>query len=170
MSVQEIVLYLLVGFSSASVVVILVNRNVFYSALALLSCLISLAGIYGLLSAEFLAITQLLIYAGGVLVLMIFGIMLTNKISGKVLESKSHNWVSGILLTGSFFAVLITTFKNSIIPLQPRDLNTVNPVKQIGIELMSTYAAPFEVSGILLLVCLIGAAITASSFKKNANG
>jgi NADH-quinone oxidoreductase subunit J len=167
---QEIVLYLLVGFSVASVLVILFNRNVFYSALALLGCLISLAGIYGLLSAEFLAITQLLIYAGGVLILMIFGIMLTNRISGKALESKSHNWMPGILLTGSLLVVLVAAFKNSIIPSQTSDLNTVNPISQVGVELMSTYAAPFEVSGILLLVCLIGAAITASSFKKNANG
>jgi len=167
---QEIVLYLLVGFSVASVLVILFNRNVFYSALALLGCLISLAGIYGLLSAEFLAITQLLIYAGGVLILMIFGIMLTNRISGKALESKSHNWMAGILLTGSLLVVLVAAFKNSIIPSQTSDLNTVNPISQVGVELMSTYAAPFEVSGILLLVCLIGAAITASSFKKNANG
>jgi len=167
---QEIVLYLLVGFSVASVLVILFNRNVFYSALALLGCLISLAGIYGLLSAEFLAITQLLIYAGGVLILMIFGIMLTNRISGKALESKSHNWMPGILLTGSLLVVLVAAFKNSIIPSQTSNLNTVNPISQVGVELMSTYAAPFEVSGILLLVCLIGAAITASSFKKNANG
>ncbi len=170
MSMQEIVLYLLVGFSIASVLVILFNRNVFYAALALLSCLISLAGIYGLLSAEFLAITQLLIYAGGVLVLMIFGIMLTNRISGKALESKSHNWMPGILLTGSLLIFLIVAFQNSIIPAQTSDLKTINPIRQVGIELMSTYVAPFEVSGILLLVCLIGAAITASSFKKNANG
>lgn len=167
---QEIVLYLLIGFSVASVLVILFNRNVFYSALALLGCLISLAGIYGLLSAEFVAITQLLIYAGGVLVLMIFGIMLTNRISGRALESDSHNWIPGILLTGSLLTILVVTFNNSTILVQSNDFSGGSTIGAVGIELMSTYAAPFELSGILLLVCLIGAAITASSFKKNVNG
>ncbi len=166
---QEIILYLFIGFSIVSVLVMLLNRNVFYSALALLTCLISLSGIYGLLQAEFLAVTQLLIYAGGVLVLMIFGIMLTNRISGKSFESKSHNWIPGILLTASLLAVLVITFQDSPIIATQNDLNTGNHTSKIGIQLMSTYAAPFEVSGVLLLVSLIGAALTASSFKKSSH-
>jgi NADH-quinone oxidoreductase subunit J len=166
---SEIVLYLFVGFSIASVFVILFHRNVFYSALALLACLISLSGIYGLLNAEFLAVTQLLIYAGGVLVLMIFGIMLTNRISGKSFESKSHNWLPGILLTASLLVVLITAFQNSPMPATPNKESSENHIRQVGVELMSTYAAPFEISGVLLLVCLIGAALTASSYKKNTH-
>ncbi|MBL7870776.1 MAG: NADH-quinone oxidoreductase subunit J [Cyclobacteriaceae bacterium] len=166
---QEVILYLFIGFSIMSVLVILLNRNVFYSALALLTCLISLSGIYGLLQAEFLAVTQLLIYAGGVLVLMIFGIMLTNRIAGKSFESKSHNWIPGILVTTSLLVVLVITFQNSSIKATQNELNTGNHIRNVGIELMSTYAAPFEVSGVLLLVCLIGAALTASSFKKSSH-
>lgn len=163
---REVILYLFIAFSIVSVLVILLNRNVFYSALALLTCLISLSGIFGLLHAEFLAVTQLLIYAGGVLVLMIFGIMLTNRIAGKSFESKSHNWTPGILLTGSLLTVFVIAFQNSTIPAVQNDLSTENHTSKIGIELMSAYAAPFEISGVLLLVCLIGAALTASSFKK----
>lgn len=163
---QEVILYLFIGFSIVSVLVILLNRNVFYSSLALLTCLISVSGIFGLLQAEFLAVTQLLIYAGGVLILMIFGIMLTNRIAGKSFESKSDNWIPGILVTGSLLTVLVIAFQNSTIPAVQNDLSTGNHTSKIGIELMSAYAAPFEISGVLLLVCLIGAALTASSFKK----
>jgi len=158
------------GTSIAAVLVMILNRNIFYGALALLICLISLAGIYALLQAEFLAITQLLIYAGGVLVLLIFGIMLTNKISGKPVLTDSHNWFSGIIISTSLLGVLLFSFQQNEIMSAQSNLNTTRHINNIGIELMSTYAAPFELSGVLLLVCLIGAALTASSFKKKTNG
>jgi len=158
------------GASIAAVLVMILNRNIFYGALALLICLISLAGIYALLQAEFLAITQLLIYAGGVLVLLIFGIMLTNKISGKPVLTDSHNWFSGIIISTSLLGVLLFSFQQTEIMIAQSNLNTTRNINNIGIELMSTYAAPFELSGVLLLVCLIGAALTASSFKKKTNG
>jgi len=167
---QEIVLYIFMGASIAAVLVMILNRNIFYGALALLICLISLAGIYALLQAEFLAITQLLIYAGGVLVLLIFGIMLTNKISGKPVLTDSHNWFSGIIISTSLLGVLLFSFQQTEIMIAQSNLNTTRHINNIGIELMSTYAAPFELSGVLLLVCLIGAALTASSFKKKTNG
>jgi len=158
------------GTSIAAVLVMILNRNIFYGALALLICLISLAGIYALLQAEFLAITQLLIYAGGVLVLLIFGIMLTNKISGKPVLTDSHNWFSGIIISTSLLGVLLFSFQQNEIMSAQSNLNATRHINNIGIELMSTYAAPFELSGVLLLVCLIGAALTASSFKKKTNG
>ncbi len=169
MTIEDIILYVFIGSSVASVLVMILNRNIFYAALSLLVCLISLAGIYALLQAEFLAIAQLLIYAGGVLVLLIFGIMLTNRISGKPLHTDSHNWFIGILLSVSFFALILFSFHGTkLTDVEP--LPATNHLGNVGAELMSTYAAPFEVSGLLLLVCLIGAALTASSFKKNVNG
>lgn len=169
MTMQEIILYLFIVTTVASVLVMILHRNIFYGALALLGCLVSLSGIYALLQAEFLAITQLLIYAGGVVVLLIFGIMLTHKISGKPLHSDSHNWFSGITISLALFGVLTFSFQQVSIPFQ-NDLQTGNHMNKVGIALMSTYVAPFEVSGILLLVCLIGAALTASSFKNKTNG
>ncbi|MBK8291217.1 MAG: NADH-quinone oxidoreductase subunit J [Flammeovirgaceae bacterium] len=166
---QEFVLYLFIVASVVSILIIILNRNVFYAALALLVCLISLAGIYALLNAEFLAITQLLIYVGGVMVLIIFGIMLTNRISGKPLYVKSQNWIAGISISVGLCAMIVYAY--TPMTLQTSSANTAeNHIQQIGKELMSTYAAPFELSGILLLVCLVGAALTASSFKKNTHG
>lgn len=166
---QEILLYVFICASFGSVSIIILNRNVFYAALALLVCLLSLAGIYALLSAEFLAVTQLLIYAGGVMVLIIFGIMLTNRISGKPLYVTSQNWIPGILISLSLCATIIYSYTpggtESVLSGAKETL-----LQQIGKELMSTYVAPFELGGILLLVCLVGAALTASSFKKNTHG
>ncbi len=75
----SIILYSLMATAAMGVLIILFNKNLLYCALGLLLCLVSLAGIFGLLNAEFLAATQLMIYAGGVLVLILFGIMLTNR-------------------------------------------------------------------------------------------
>ncbi len=169
MNPGQITLYIFAFASIVSVIVMIFTRTVFYAALALIVCLISIAGIYALLYAEFLAITQLVIYAGGVLVLILFGIMLTNRISGKPLITESHHVIkSAIISVGMFLTLIVAYQKTSFnqVETSPAQSNHIN---RIGIELMSTYVAPFEVGGILLLVCLIGTALMASSFKKNGN-
>jgi NADH:ubiquinone oxidoreductase subunit 6 (subunit J) len=166
MILQEIILYVLVGTCVGSVLLMIVHKNLMYAALGLMGCLISLAGIFALLHAEFLAATQLLIYAGGVLVLIIFGIMLTNRIAGKPLLTATTHWFFGIALSAGVASVLIIFFHQT--QFEHRIASQVSMNSQaLGIELMSSYVAPFEVSGVLLLVCLVGAAFTASWFKKH---
>ena len=160
-------LFLFVVAASISVLAMLFTRTIFYAALLLIVSLISIAGIYALLYAEFLAITQLVIYAGGVLVLILFGIMVTNRISGKPLRMESHHVVKSAIISISMFITIVLAY-------QKTDFNEMNSMpaqgnhmNQIGTELMSNYVAPFEIAGVLLLVCLVGAALMASSFKKN---
>jgi NADH:ubiquinone oxidoreductase subunit 6 (subunit J) len=169
MSPGEITLSIFVLAAFASVMVMLFTRTVFYAALALIVCLISIAGIYALLYAEFLAITQLVIYAGGVLVLILFGIMLTNRIAGKPLITESNHTVAGVIISFGMFLTLIVAYQQTSFNTAESPPVQGNHINQIGIELMSTYVAPFEIGGLLLLVCLIGAALMASSFKKNDN-
>jgi NADH:ubiquinone oxidoreductase subunit 6 (subunit J) len=169
MNIGNITLYIFAFAAFVSVIMILFTRTVFYAALALIVCLISLAGIYALLYAEFLAITQLVIYAGGVLVLILFGIMLTNRIAGKPLLTESHHAVPGVIISFGMFLTLILTYQQtSFNPTEPSPTQG-HHINQMGIELMSTYVAPFEIGGVLLLVSLIGASLMASSFKKNDN-
>ncbi len=169
MNPGTISLYIFVFAAVTAVMVMLITRTVFFAALSLIACLISIAGIFALLYAEFLAITQLVIYAGGVLVLILFGIMLTNRISGKPLLTESQHVVKSVIISiGIFLMLMISYQKTSFNKLEPSPIQG-NHINQIGIELMSTYLAPFEIGGILLLVCLIGASLMASSFKKNDN-
>lgn len=149
-----------------SVGVMIFTRAIFNAALSLLVALISLAGIYALLSAEFLAITQLLIYAGGVMILILFGIMLTNRIAGKPLRVESHHVKKSALISSLLMFVLIVAFQETTF-YQGETIFRKEHIKLIGIELLSKYVAPFEIAGLLLLVCLIGAALMASSVKKN---
>ncbi len=170
MNSANLFLYLFMFAAVISVLVMLFTKTIFYAALSLIVTLLSIGGIYALLYAEFLAITQIVIYAAGVLVLILFGIMLTNRISGKPLLMQSDHSFIGVILSMSMFGLLIVAYSKTsfnqvgTIALQGSHIN------HVGIELMSTYVVPFEIAGILLLVSVIGAALMASSFNKNDNG
>jgi NADH-quinone oxidoreductase subunit J len=167
MNFSDIIIYLLVGLIVIASIAIVFSKNVFYSTLYLLICLVSLAGIYALLNSEFVAITQLVIYAGGIIVLILFGIMLTNRISGKPLVTENQNRFVGFAISLSLMIILILSVKE--FPDVVLGENQKNHIKMIGVELMSTYVAPLEIGGMLLLICVMGAAFTSSTFKRNRN-
>lgn len=138
---------------------VLLTRSVFYGALLMIVCLLALAGLYILAFAEFVAIVQILIYAGGILVVILFGIMLTSKISGKPLVVTNRNIFAGLLAGGSLLAMLVVNLRSLALPVA-----SPNPagMAQIGVNLMTAFVLPFEIAGILLLVALVGAAVTAT--------
>jgi NADH-quinone oxidoreductase subunit J len=167
MNILSLAFYVFEFLAAISALSILFVKNVFYGALLLILCLLSVAGIYVISNAEFIAVTQILIYAGGVLVLIIFGIMLTTRISGKPLMVKNHNWIPGILVGLIFTVGLVILFSRTDFysngQASPEQQYTT--INQIGILLMTDYMLPFEVAGLLLLVALVSAAVVASSFR-----
>ena len=167
MNILSFTYYAFVLMSAISAVAILFVKNAFYGALLLILCLLSIAGIYVIANAEFIAVTQILIYAGGVLVLIIFGVMLTTRIAGKPLVVKNHNWIAGVLAGVSFFTGLVVMFSDSDFYSSNRTSleQHYNPINKIGILLMTDYVHAFEITGVLLLIALLGAAVTASSFS-----
>jgi NADH:ubiquinone oxidoreductase subunit 6 (subunit J) len=167
MSVASIAFYGFCFLAALSAAGILFTKNVFYGALLLIVTLLSLAAIYILASAEFVAVTQILIYAGGVLVLIIFGVMLTSKISGKSLMIQDQYMFRGLFIGLTFFSILCVLISQTKFFINPSNAENTkyNSINQIGILLMSDYVLPFEIAGILLLIALIGAAVIASSFN-----
>jgi len=164
MTLATIILNVFIILAAGSALSMLFVKNIFYAALLLITCLLSVAGIFVLSNAEFLAAAQIMIYAGGVLVLIIFGLMLTTRIAGKPLQVGNQNILPGTLVALTFFGVLIYSFSGLILQ-EPSVLPPGNSVSRIGVLLMTDFVLPFEVSGILLLTSLIGAAITASVFS-----
>jgi len=167
MSIPSFMFYFFEAVAALSAIALIFIRNVFYGALLLIICLLALAGIYVLAFAEFIAVTQILVYAGGILVVIIFGIMLTTKISGKPLVVEHAYVFSGALTGISFFILFIYFLSKESFLVNPSavvqaNFNSINPV---GIALMSDFVLPFEVAGVLLLVALVGAAVIASSTK-----
>ncbi|MEX2235562.1 MAG: NADH-quinone oxidoreductase subunit J [Cyclobacteriaceae bacterium] len=161
-----ILFYFFIILAGVSAGAIVFSKNVFKSALFLLVSLLSVAALYVLSFAEFLAVAQILIYAGGILVIIIFGIMLTTKISGRPLVVENTHILSGGIAGISLF-ILLTRFLPSLPSgatsgLQPED------IRVIGLAIFSRYPVPFEVAGLLLLIALVGAAVVTSHLKSKA--
>ena len=137
---------------------VVVSPNLVHSAVSLLFTLFGVAGLYIFLYADFMAAAQVIIYVGGILVLIIFGVMLTNKISDQNISNKSQNRVpAGILCILLVILQIKAILKSnwSIGENQIRE-STVN---DIGMLLLNKYLLPFEIVSLLLLAALIGAAM-----------
>ncbi|MEO1053801.1 MAG: NADH-quinone oxidoreductase subunit J [Bacteroidota bacterium] len=172
MSLIEILFYVFAGLAVISASLILITKNVLYAAFALIVTFLCVAAIYVFAGAEFIAVTQIMVYVGGILVLMIFGVMLTHKLTGKDVVTLSHNrfvgYLLGIVLFGILFFNIININAGTIKWISESQATSTqsSDVNNLGISLMSDYILPFEIAGILLLVALIGAALIAGTGKK----
>lgn len=170
MTLIDIIFYLFGALAIFSAAVVLFTKNILYAAFALVVTFLAVAGVYVLAGAEFVAVTQIMIYVGGIVVLLIFGVMLTNKLSGKALITQAHNRFSGIIICGGLFGLLLYgIFRINFSLLNSGGVSTeYNNVHQLGIGLMSDYILPFEIAAVLLLIALIGAA-TIAGYKHKAD-
>ena len=141
-------------------VLLLHLTNVVHMVLALVATFISIAGIYVLLSAEFLAVVQILIYSGAITIIMLFGIMLT-KHDDKVTNTGGWGRKISLLLGVIGFGVVVYLGIYNLEFPHIRDTLHENNTEQIGIALYSKYIIPFELTSVVLLVALIGAIILA---------
>ncbi|MDA0748822.1 MAG: NADH-quinone oxidoreductase subunit J [bacterium] len=144
----------------SAAVVVFVNRLI-YAVFALLFTFFGVAGLYIFLHADFLAGAQVLIYVGGILILLLFGVMLTNRIYDTNLLSERVQFVPSVVAMGAVFALLAYVIINTSWRLS----STAPPestVAEIGRALMTNYLLPFEVAGMLLLAALLGASMLAS--------
>ena len=137
---------------------VVLSPNLIHSAVSLLFTLFGVAGLYVFLYADFIAATQIIIYVGGILVLIIFGVMLTNNIDDPNLSNKSQNQLVG----GVFSFALLVMLSNIVFNTNWHMKELIvreSTVNDIGLMLLSTYLLPFEIVSILLLAALIGAAM-----------
>ncbi|MDW3193661.1 MAG: NADH-quinone oxidoreductase subunit J [Cytophagales bacterium] len=160
MNIEEILFWSFGGVALLSALGIIISRNVIHGALLLVLTLLSLAAIFILFGAEFLAVVQILVYAGGIVVLMVFGIMITKREGEGNLNASSHYLVPAILIGGLSLYLLVRVIgrfnlTNSIV--EPSQVQ----VQEIGIQLMTTNLVAFELIAYLLLVVLVGAAFLA---------
>ena len=162
MSAINILYGFFILMAALGAIAILFSRNVFKSALYLLATLLSVASLYVLSYAEFLAVAQILVYAGGITVIIIFGIMLTTRISGQPLVVRNAHVLSGGLAAIVLFGLLI---KNLPIFSPLSDNMPPQHIREIGLQIFTVYSLPFELAGLLLLIALIGAAVVTSQLK-----
>jgi NADH:ubiquinone oxidoreductase subunit 6 (subunit J) len=158
---QAYISYLFYGLCALSAVGILLTKDVLKGALFLLMTLLSAAALFVMMTAELVAVAQILIYAGGIVIVILFAIMLTSKMSGKPLKVENGNLVAGLFSGVALFYILTINIPASL-PVSPEHGNT-DRITETGKLLMTHYLLPFELAGILLLVSLIGAAVVSTT-------
>jgi NADH:ubiquinone oxidoreductase subunit 6 (subunit J) len=136
-------------------------KNIFHSALFLVLCLFSVAGIYILLNAEFLAAAQVLIYVGAISILMIFAVMLTSNLASATIVHVNRNTVVGFFACLVFFIGIWALIGRTRIWQYAREELPVENVLIIGKLLMTHFMLPFEVVSVLMLAAMIGAIVLA---------
>ena len=142
----------------AAAFIVVTSRNLVYSAVGLFFTLFGIAGLYVFLWADFMAGVQVMVYVGGILVLILFGIMLTHRISSVNISHTSMQRGAGaavtmLILMGLAYVIEHTPWK-WVISSEPE-----SSTYEIGTLLMTNYLLPFEVASVLLLAALIGAAV-----------
>jgi NADH:ubiquinone oxidoreductase subunit 6 (subunit J) len=157
MSGEAVVFWVFAGLTVASAAVVVLSRTLIYSAFALLVTFFGVAGLYVLLGADFLAAVQLLVYVGGILVLLLFGVMLTHKIYDLDLRSEANQLGSGLIVAAGLFVILTALALKTEWPGLGRP--PAPTTSEIGRLFLGKYLLPFEAASVLLLVALMGAAM-----------
>ena len=154
------------GVAFAAAINVVAQRRVFYSALSLIICLSAIAGIYMLLEAPFIAAVQIIVYAGAIMVMFLFVIMLLDPFSSSTLQDKKKSLAFiGVLLGTVALVLLYSLLKTYNLAQVPRDAQTspggTAALHILGNTLFSDYLLPFEVTSVLILVAIIGAVVLA---------
>ena len=156
-----VVFWLLSAVAIISGLMVVSLRNIFHCALFLIMCLFSIAGIYILLNAEFLAAAQVLIYVGAVAILIIFAVMLTTNLASDKVRMTTRNAAVAFVACAMFaVGVVFLLLKTQVWAYSSVPMMTDN-VATVGKFLMTEFMLPFEVVSVLLLAALIGAIVLA---------
>jgi NADH-quinone oxidoreductase subunit J len=162
---SAVLFYIFAAVAAGSALVVVLSKNIVRTAVALLFTLASVAGLYFLLNSEFLAAVQLVVYAGGTLILIIFGVMLTSKSPFSRFEPKLGEVIiavslASVLLVALFMGIARTRFASDAL------ITEGYPVDRLGQVLLGDFLVPFEVVSVLLLVVMIGAAYLAKGRRR----
>lgn len=166
MDLYTIIFYIFAITTVVSACVVVFSRHIVRAAFALLFAFFGVAGIYVFLLADFIAVTQLLIYVGGILVLILFGVMLTSRQINVDVKTGTIQMVPALIIVAALAGTLIGVFWSTNWPVAPQIENVDRTASKIGELLMTQYLLPFEIASIVLLVALIGAVMIARREKK----
>jgi NADH-quinone oxidoreductase subunit J len=158
------VIAMVTGLSALSVVL---TRDIVRSAVWLLFTLIGVSLLYFLLGAEFVGATQLIVYVGGTMVLVVFGVMLTAQRQFLKIQTRPLEWAAATTLAAMLFVLLVKMSLDwATLPATSTAENTMPGAGPIGVALLSRYFLPFEIVSVHLLVVLIGAAYLARAKRR----
>lgn len=158
MSLADLVFYLIAGVTIVSAAGVAFSRNIVYSALALLGTFGGVVGIYFYLAADFVAVVQLLVYIGGILVLVIFAVMLTHRIADVTISNRSVSPLPAFAIVALLFIAMVRAISGATWKVAEKEV--VQPTTYaIGDAFLGNYVLPFELASLVLLATIIGAIV-----------
>lgn len=172
-SAADLLFYLFAAITIASAAVVALGRNILHSVFFLLVAFTGVAGLFVLLHADFLAAVQVIVYVGGILVLILFAVMMTRKVRTPEVSNEAVGLWRGLLLGATALALLLrlvltsSWFGGRPASSAGAEVNTVN---DIGQSLLGGYLFPFEVASVVLLAALVAAAILVRKEVRGRNG
>jgi NADH-quinone oxidoreductase subunit J len=153
----DVMFYVIAAITLSSAAVMVFSKNIIYNAIGLLFAFFGVAGVYVMLGADFLAATQLLIYVGGILVLLLFGVMLSQRITGLEMRTETLQMLPAAVVCAGVAAILLWMIWKT--PWPKANIGPPEPTtRNIGTLFMTDYLIPFEIVSVLLLAALVGAA------------
>ena len=158
MDLSTAVFYLVAIITVGSALMVAFSRNIIYSAFSLLGTFAGVAGIYVFLGADFVAAVQLLIYVGGILILILFAVMLTHRITDVEITNRAAGRIPALIVTGVFIYLLVQTVRET--PwVKAKEVIYQPTTATIGNLFLDSYLLPFELASLVLLAALIGAVV-----------
>jgi NADH-quinone oxidoreductase subunit J len=161
MGVTQILFWLLNAMALGSALMVVTSKNPVYSVLYLIICFFAISGHYVLLNAQFLAVVNIIVYAGAIMVLFLFVIMLMN-LNASV-EPQKNKWLkmAGALAGGCLLLVMVAALKNAELKTQLTQTGNgdIGLIKNLGVALFKDYVVPFEISSVLFLSAMVGAVV-----------
>ena len=160
MNVSDILFYFLSALALGSAIMVVTSKNPIYSVLWLIITLVAISGHYILLNAQFLGIVNLIVYAGAIMVLFLFVIMLMNLDAEN--EPQKNKWMrlAGVVSGGCLLLVIVAALKNAEVRGQAAiGQGDIGLIEHLGKALFTDYVIPFEISSILFLSAMVGAVV-----------
>lgn len=162
MSIVQLLFSFLSVLALFGAIMVLVSKNPVHSVLWLITVFFAISGHYILLNAQFLAIVNLIVYAGAIMVLFLFVIMLMNL--NAEAEPRKHLWMkfAGVIAGGCFLMVLVSLIRQTTELTSKTVLmkeGNIGLIKNLGKALFSDFVVPFEISSVLFLSAMVGAVV-----------
>lgn len=170
MQLNEILFWLLAALSIGCALGVILSRNPVKSVLFLIATFFSISGHYVLMNAQFLAIVNIIVYAGAIMVLFLFVIMLMNLNSDAEPQKSRLVQMAAVISGGIFFLIIISALRT--VDLNQSNLTgyqDIGLIHNLGMVLFTDYVLPFELSSVLFLSAMVGAMVIGKKEKGEIN-
>ena len=160
MEISTAIFYLVAAITVGSAAMVAFSRNIIHSAFSLLGTFAGVAGLYVFLGADFVAGVQVLVYVGGILVLILFAVMLTHRITDVQITNRAAGRIPALVVVAILFALLVQSIGET--PwAKAKEVVYRATAGSIGDLFLGDYLLPFELASLVLLAALIGAVVLA---------